>query len=173
MYTIDSGTEIRMVNESDERNLKRLPDPFASSDVSCEGIKTDVVFNDVLLREKVLVVGDSGVGKTKLIESYLMNASKRYAMSNGMEFNVVEVKAPESNIALDLFLFELSGQSILRQIQQRCVQEHCSYIIFVFDISSRKTLESAKNWVASVRSTNLKDIPVLLVGNKIDLRQVC
>ena len=44
----------------DKRNLNVLPEPFASSDLSLKAIETDVAFDDVLLREKVVIVGDEG-----------------------------------------------------------------------------------------------------------------
>lgn len=50
-----------------------------------------------------------------------------------------------------------------------------SFIVCVFDVSSRKSFSSCSKWVQSVRSTSKDDtgqgeIPVVLVANKADLR---
>jgi small GTP-binding protein len=163
----------------DKRNLNVLPEPFASSDLSLKGIETDVAFDDVLLREKVVIVGDEGVGKTSIVKSFLKKddklCGKTYVMTKGLDVEVSEVAVPNTNIVVDLFLFDMGGQSIFNQSQMaKRFWENCSYIICVFDVSSRKSLQSVKTWVASVRSasTTLLDIPTILVANKIDLREV-
>jgi GTPase SAR1 family protein len=100
---------------------------------------------------------------------------KTYVMTKGLDVEVSEVAVPNTNIVVDLFLFDMGGQSIFNQRQMaKRFWENCSYIICVFDVSSRKSLQSVKTWVASVRSasTTLLDIPTILVANKIDLREV-
>ena len=96
-------------------------------------------------------------------------------MTKGLDVEVSEVAVPNTNIVVDLFLFDMGGQSIFNQRQMaKRFWENCSYIICVFDVSSRKSLQSVKTWVASVRSASatLLDIPTILVANKIDLREV-
>jgi small GTP-binding protein len=166
-------------DKSDQRNLKVLPEPFSSSDLSLFGIETEVSFNDVLLREKVVVVGDECVGKSSILKSHLKKSDKiydkNYLMTKGIELEVSEIPVPNSDIVVDLFLYDMGGQSIFNQRQMaKRYWENCSNIICVYDVSSRKSLQSVMTWVTSVRSasTARQDIPVILVANKIDLREV-
>jgi len=167
------------LDKIDHRNLNVLPEPFSSSDLSLIGIETEVSFNEVLLREKVVVVGDECVGKTSIIKSHLKKDDKiyekNYLMTKGLELEISEIPVPNSDIVVDLFLFDMGGQAIFNQLQMaKRYWENCSSIICVYDISSRKSLQSVKTWVTSVRSasTASQDIPVILVANKIDLREV-
>ncbi len=166
-------------DKSDQRNLNVLPEPFSSSDLSLFGIETEVSFNDVLLREKVVVVGDECVGKSSILKSHLKKSDKiydkNYLMTKGIELEVSEIPVPNSDIVVDLFLYDNGGQSIFNQRQMaKRYWENCSNIICVYDVSSRKSLQSVMTWVTSVRSasTARQDIPVILVANKIDLREV-
>ena len=166
-------------DKSDQRNLNVLPEPFSSSDLSLFGIETEVSFNDVLLREKVVVVGDECVGKSSILKSHLKKNDrmydKNYLMTKGIKLEVSEIPVPNSDIVVDLFLYDMGGQSIFNQRQMaKRYWENCSTIICVYDVSSRKSLQSVMTWVTSVRSasTARQDIPVILVANKIDLREV-
>lgn len=95
----------------DKRNLNVLPEPFASSDLSLKGIETDVAFDDVLLREKVVIVGDEGVGKTSIVKSFLKKDDKlygkTYVMTKGLDVEVSEVAVPNTN----QFLIKVKWQS--------------------------------------------------------------
>ena len=161
----------------DNRNLNVLPEPFASSDVSIRGTETDVILDDVIVREKVAIVGDETVGKTSIVQSFLKMDqkpySKNYHMTTNLDVQVSEISVPNTNITVDLFLFDMGGQSIFnqRQMAER-FWENCTYVICVFDVSSRKSMQSAKTWVASVRSaSSIPDNNTILVANKVDLRE--
>jgi small GTP-binding protein len=169
----------------DNNNINVEPSPFAPSDLSISGIDTSQSShkNSIILREKIVIVGDAAVGKSSIVQSFLSQGSEnfhnnKYLMTTDVDLNVKQVPIPDTNITVDLFLFDMAGQSIFnqRELLSRCWKD-CSYIMCVFDISSRKTLQSCETWIQAIHSSrrkegNVDQIPTILVANKVDLRQV-
>ena len=131
-----------------------------------------------ILRGKVVVVGDESCGKTSLITSFLtsgQNYPKKYNMTTSVDLTVGEVVLAGSNITVDLFIFDTAGQSIFNQRgMQSAYYDGASFIVCVYDVSSRRSFQNCSKWIQSVRSAqkdnSAKEIQVLLVANKIDLR---
>ena len=174
------------IDDDHGTNIKIVPAPFAPSDLSIEGFDDSLTShrNQIILREKVVIVGDETVGKSSLVQSFVSSVTenmnnKHYLMTSGVDLNVKQVPIPNSNITVDLFLYDSGGQSVFnkREITSSCWKD-CSYIICVFDISSRKTLQSCRTWIKAVRSSQQNDgssissMQAMLIANKIDLRDV-
>ncbi|KAL7521350.1 hypothetical protein ACHAWX_006069 [Stephanocyclus meneghinianus] len=92
-------------------------------------------------------------------------------MTTHVDLTVKTVVMPE-NFFVDLFVYDMPGQSIFNRLHTA----HCndaSYILCVFDASSRQSLEQCPEWINMVAeaSPSNKDAEVLLVANKVDLRQ--
>lgn len=162
-------------------NINREPSPFAPSDLSILGIDTSQSshVNSIILREKVIIVGDAAVGKSSLVQTFLSQGTdvlnnKHYLMTAGANLNVKQVHIPNTNITVDLFLFDIGGQNVFNQREVSSLfWKDCNYIVCVFDVSSRKSFQSCETWIQSIQSTQRpidEDIPVILVANKIDLR---
>lgn len=184
-----------MTHEQDqnEKNLPTehltiKPEPFASSDVSIAGIEEfslDTLHRDtIVLREKVILVGDATVGKTAIAKAFRSKGqiyAKEYLMTAGVDFNVAEVVPistntnTTNNTIVDLFLYDMGGQSIFNQREMPTkFWSDCQYIVCVFDVSSRKSLQNCRTWIDAVRSARQQvgeTFTVLLVANKIDLRE--
>ena len=177
-------------DDDDRNNINIEPSPFAPSDISISGIntpKSSSHLNTIILREKVVLVGDSTVGKSSLAQSFLsqgieMLSNREYSMTSGVDMNVKTVHIPNSNIDVDLFIYDSAGQSIFNQqeIASKYWNE-CSYIVCVFDVSSRKSFQSCETWIQAVQAsqsrnrgdhTQIESIPVVLIANKVDLREV-
>lgn len=172
-------------SDGDNNNITREPSSFAPSDLSILGIDTSQSshVNSIILREKVLIVGDAAVGKSSLVQSFLSHGAdnlnnKHYLMTAGVDMNVKQIPVPNTNITVDLFLYDMAGQNIFNQRELSSqFWRNCSYIICLFDVSSRKTLQSCETWIQAVQSSQNRQgdlenpIPVILVANKIDLRE--
>jgi len=133
----------------------------------------------VLLRTKVVIVGDEAVGKTSLVQTFahgVGNCPKQYMMTLGVEFSVKEVLLT-SNASVDLFLHATGGQPIANQraeVMTYPFWANAQYIVCVFDIGSRQSFQNCTRWIQQVRKCNstipTEKLPCLLVGNKSDLR---
>lgn len=173
-------------NESVENSaitsLNAIPSPLASSNLSIVGMDDSsfdsVHRNLVVLREKIVIVGDATVGKTAIAKAFISNGqnyAKDYLMTAGVDMNITEVPIPDTNVIVDLFIFDTGGQSIFNQRQMaKKFWKDCSFIVCMFDICSRKSLQNSRTWIEAVQSSQGmvgKKPRTILIANKIDLRE--
>jgi len=129
----------------------------------------------LMLRCKVVVVGDACVGKTALVQMYHSGGDKYpkdYLMTIGVDFCVKQINIPNSNGAVELYLFDCAGQSIFNQRELNTrMWENASFVVVVYDISNRASFQSCAKWLQGVRGTRTSTpIPGLLIANKCDFR---
>eukprot|EP01041_Mallomonas_annulata_P008888 gene8888-18401_t len=123
----------------------------------------------VVLRCKLVVVGDAAVGKTSLTQVFQTGGKsypKNYMMTCGAEFGVKQISFPESNAVVELYIFDCAGQSIFNQY------ENASAVLVVYDVSNLESLQSCAKWASAVREQRPSGprLGGVLVGNKADYR---
>jgi len=98
---------------------------------------------------------------------------KNYVMTIGVDFCVKVVNIPETNSAVELYLFDTAGQSIFNQRELGAKYwENASMVAVVYDVSSRESFQSAAKWLQGVRAIRPNNpIGGVLIANKIDLRE--
>lgn len=123
---------------------------------------------------KLLLVGDSGVGKTSLLLRFTQNEfSPDTRNTVGVDLKVKMVNFRGNR--LKLTIWDTAGQERFRTLTS-AYYRGAHGIILVYDISDRKSFINVKEWLEEIDiySTNEAAIK-LLVGNKIDkdsMRQV-
>ncbi|CAM9763328.1 unnamed protein product [Pylaiella littoralis] len=132
----------------------------------------------LMLRAKVVVVGDSWVGKTAVVQMFKSGGHdypKNYIMTIGVDFGVKQVKIPETNCVVELFLFDCPGQGVFNKLEQGAAYyENAAFVCLVFDVSNRDSFESCGRWLQGVRAAlpaALAPLPGVLIANKADLRE--
>ena len=120
---------------------------------------------------KIVLLGDGAVGKTSIAKRYLRSGfSHEYKQTIG-----VDVYA--KNSVLDIYgykvdiswvIWDLAGQPKFREVRKD-FYKGAKGAVLVFDISRRSTFNNVINWANEFMSNSGK-YPVVLVGNKIDLR---
>jgi len=115
---------------------------------------------------KIVVVGDYGVGKTTSITKFVKDIFKAdYVPTLGVHITKKSFDINRDNV--DLMIWDLAGQDRFAMVRQRFYDE-TDGIFIVYDITRRSSLENVKNWHNEVLKYT-KAIPIILVGNKIDL----
>ena len=116
---------------------------------------------------KVVLVGDSFVGKTNIMSKYLKNEFHDDSKATvGVEFGSKQ--------------FIIEGHTIKAQIWDTAGQERYKAItsayykgakgaFIVYDITRKNSFESVEKWVSDVTAVADKKITVVLIGNKCDL----
>ena len=119
------------------------------------------------IKLKLLIIGDSNVGKTSMLLNYTDHYfPESHLATIGVEYKVKELTTDQYNISLQIW--DTAGQERFRSITKSFFR-NTNGIIFVYDITSRKSFQSVKDWIkdSEVHDTGFEKI---LVGNKIDLR---
>lgn len=116
---------------------------------------------------KLIVVGDSSVGKTNLISQYISHEFSDDTQSTiGVEFQskVVQVDGRDMRVSI----WDTAGQERFRAIS-RSIYHGAKGVIIVYDITNAASFENITNWLEEVRSLIPPQAPIMLVGNKTDL----
>ncbi|HMF34462.1 MAG TPA: Rab family GTPase [Candidatus Lokiarchaeia archaeon] len=115
---------------------------------------------------KIVVGGDASVGKTSLIRHYCEGYFKdAYLSTIGVSFLKKEIQLEDKNIILQIW--DVGGQQIFQSVRPNYYKGAHGALI-LFDVSNLSTLVHTTDWYQEIRTAR-KNIPIYLVGNKIDL----
>ncbi len=117
---------------------------------------------------KVILGGDSGVGKTTIVEHFVHGMlSDDYKSTIGVNIMTKHMEFPMWDIRVDFSIFDMGGQDIFKPVRSSYyVGARAGFI--VFDVTRPETFEHIKDWYEeALRSA--PDITLILIGNKIDL----
>jgi small GTP-binding protein len=116
---------------------------------------------------KVVVVGDSGVGKTSFLCRFVHHTFEEDAPPTlGVEFHSKIVYSDDRSIQLQLW--DTAGQELFRSVTRGYYRGAAAGLI-LFDLTSRDSFDSVKVWVRDIRSVARPDVILVLIGNKSDL----
>ena len=117
---------------------------------------------------KILILGDSFVGKTNMLKRFLhdefdMNTKETV----GVEFGSKNFIMDEKDI-VKAQIWDTAGQERYRSVT-KAYYKRAKGALLVYDISRRNTFENIDNWLIDLRTNGDKDILIILIGNKCDL----
>ena len=118
---------------------------------------------------KIIIIGDSGVGKSNILGRYLNDEFKENSKSTvGVEFGSKKVKVNGANIKLQIW--DTAGQERYRSITSAYYKGSKGCFI-VYDITSEQTFDNVEKWYQEIMKSAEKEISLILVGNKCDLEE--
>ena len=116
---------------------------------------------------KILVLGDSSVGKTCFLMRYADNTFQEIHMSTiGLDYKLKNVQLDDGKI-VKIQIWDTAGQDRFRSITKN-YYKGAHGIILIYDVTSRKTFDSVKNWISQIKEEVSDKVNIILVGNKID-----
>lgn len=120
----------------------------------------------------MLILGAPACGKTSIIHRVAFRAFKTsYKTTIGMDFALKRVSLPTGDVKLHLW--ELQGQEHFARLT-RSVTSGTKAIVIVYDVTSQRSLESARIWKEAVDQQMTMEsatpIPSVLMANKCDLK---
>ena len=122
---------------------------------------------------KVVLIGESGTGKTSIIQQY---AYKMFdpdcATSISSQYISKVITFPDLNKSVRLEIWDTAGQERYRSMA-RLFYKDAKIIIFVYDVSSKISYDELINfWIPEVNNNCMKDAKFALVANKSDLYEI-
>ena len=117
--------------------------------------------------EKIILLGQSAVGKTNLIIRFTEN--KFYAefiSTAGFDYKSKIISLNNSKKNLKLFLYDTAGQERYEALC-KSLYKKVDGIILVYDITSRESFDYIPKWVKEIKQYN-ENFSIMLIGNKID-----
>ena len=126
--------------------------------------------SDQKIKRKVIrisMLGDSSVGKTSIINSFLNVEFNNTLLSNiGIEKTETKMKMKDGN-EMKLIIWDTAGQERFHSISTGTIK-NSQGIVVSFDLTNKKTFLNVKKWLEDIRDNNDK-IPIVLFGNKCDI----
>ncbi|CAF0712290.1 unnamed protein product [Brachionus calyciflorus] len=119
---------------------------------------------------KVVLIGDSGVGKSNLLSRFTRNEFNLESKSTiGVEFATRSIQVDNKTIKAQIW--DTAGQERYRAITSAYYRGAVGALL-VYDIAKHVTYENTEKWLRELRDHADSNIVIMLVGNKSDLRHL-
>jgi Ras-related protein Rab-5C len=116
---------------------------------------------------KVILLGDSGVGKTSIVQYFERQIFQDAVDSTvGGSFMSREMTTPHGTI--NLHIWDTAGQERYRSLVPTYARGACASVV-VFDLSVAETFQSVDRWIQEFDTFGCQGCLVYIVGNKSDL----
>ena len=137
--------------DEEEFKIKLLPHDYTKYDLSF----------------KMIIIGDSNIGKSRLITKAL-NITFNNMATVGVEFLNFIIKINKK--VIKIYIWDICGKEIYRSLNSN-FYSNSSLAIILYSIDNKESFEHAENWLNDLKSQANPDIRIILVGNKSDLEE--
>merc|ERR1719198_2569339 len=121
------------------------------------------------LHIKLLMLGDTGVGKTCLLLRYAYDSfSPTFITTIGIDFKIKHLDLDDVKVKLQIW--DTAGQERFRTITVSYFKG-AHGIILLYDVTDRETFDSISHWLAQIKEHADEKVNVVLVGNKCDIAE--
>ncbi|KAJ1689422.1 hypothetical protein LUZ63_013577 [Rhynchospora breviuscula] len=120
---------------------------------------------------KVIVLGDSGVGKTSLMNQYVHKKfSQQYKATIGADFMTKEILVEDRLVTLQIW--DTAGQERFQSLGV-AFYRGADCCVLVYDVNVKRSFDTLDNWreefLNQASPSDPKNFPFILLGNKIDI----
>merc|ERR1712086_1037225 len=120
---------------------------------------------------KVIILGDSGVGKTSLMNQYVNRKfSKQYKATIGADFLTKEVQVDDRLVTMQIW--DTAGQERFQSLGV-AFYRGADCCVLVHDVNTAKTFENLENWrdefLIQASPNDPDNFPFVVLGNKVDV----
>ena len=118
------------------------------------------------IKFKILVLGDSSVGKTTLLLKYVDGYFPTlYVATIGVEFKTKKINVDGIDITLQIW--DTAGQERFRSVTKSFLKG-ADGIIYVYDVTNKESFDNLKTWINTAEES-ITDFKKIIIGNKIDI----
>jgi len=118
---------------------------------------------------KIILIGDSSVGKTNIMSKYLKGQFMANSKATvGVEFGSKAFKFDNHNIKAQIW--DTAGQEKYKAITG-AYYKGCKGAFVVYDITRKETFENVEKWINDLKVSADPKLNIILIGNKCDLEE--
>ena len=119
------------------------------------------------VKYKIMVLGESRVGKTSLIKRYTKDQfGGVYLTTVGMDFQDKIIELEDKKVRLQVW--DTAGQERFRNVTKSYFQSSHGLLV-VYDITDKESFEKINFWMENIKNNAPEKAKLILVGNKCDL----
>ncbi|CAG5130793.1 unnamed protein product, partial [Candidula unifasciata] len=125
---------------------------------------------------KLLLIGDSAVGKTCILfrfsedafnSTFISTIGKISVWDYGIDFKIRTIELDGKKIKLQIW--DTAGQERFRTITTAYYRGAMG-IMLVYDITNEKSFDNIRTWIRNIEEHASKDVEKMMLGNKCDLQ---
>merc|ERR550537_2065588 len=128
----------------------------------------------LILRCKIVLLGDSTVGKTSIAQVFqggVQNFPKNYSMTVGIDFMVKKVSIPDTNVIVEMYIVDCGGFSICQDLLKPH-WENCNAVMLVYDVSAPESFGNLTSWYKQLKHSRQDSaISGVVIASKTDLAE--
>jgi small GTP-binding protein len=118
---------------------------------------------------KIVLIGESGVGKTSIISRYINNSFDLQVLTSSSAQFISKIIYLTDEISLKFDIWDTAGQEKFRSLA-KIFYKDAKVIILVYDITNKASFDNLKNyWFNEIEENSISDVILAIVGNKDDL----
>lgn len=116
---------------------------------------------------KVIIIGDSGVGKTNLLTKFCDGVFKdSYVATIGVDFKLKTINVDDVKVKLQIW--DTAGQERFRNITQT-YYKGAAGIILAYAINNKQSFKNINSWIKQIESNTAQSVSKILIATKCDL----
>ena len=137
-----------------------------SNNLNCQILSED--FPSFDLSFKIILVGDSGVGKSSLSIRATRNYFEDYKSVTTLDSEFLTFNAKVEDQVIKLQIWDTCGQEVYGSLTSYYYRR-ASLAIIVYSIDSEESYKNIEKWLNVIKSQSSPDCKIFLIGNKADL----
>eukprot|EP00039_Didymoeca_costata_P017901 m.331293 g.331293 ORF g.331293 m.331293 type:complete len:205 (+) comp16695_c0_seq1:146-760(+) len=116
---------------------------------------------------KLLLIGDSGVGKTCVLFRFSDDAfNSTFISTIGIDFKIRTIELDDKKIKLQIW--DTAGQERFRTITTAYYRGAMG-ILLLYDVTNEKSFDNIKTWIHNIEQHASEDVEKMILGNKCDM----
>jgi len=116
---------------------------------------------------KLLLIGDSGVGKSCLLLRFSDDSfTTSFITTIGIDFKIKTIQLDDKKIKLQIW--DTAGQERFRTITT-AYYKGAMGILLVYDVTDEQSFQNIRNWIRNIEQHAADNVDKILIGNKCDM----
>ena len=124
--------------------------------------------NKIAIPCKIILVGESGVGKTSIISRYLNRYQEKTEVTYGAYFSNKTIIVDGYKINFEIW--DTAGQERYRVVTKNYFNTSDGFLV-IYDITNRESFLNINNWIEQINTLVGGNVKCIIFGNKNDLNE--